>query len=209
MAHQHSVQFVLTHSLYFLYSRLVILSETKARKDSKMFNQTEDNRSFWYATFRLTRFILITFHHITVCSFTFCPNFISLPYISSPYNLSHLRFHLITSLRSTSIVIQKQAECKYFTVRLVNHRDLKDHHAFNNRVSVKHSSITKLVNCILREQSRSEILIERCRAGEQPKKKKRIYANLDARLRGIALSYNLNDTAEYLTPIAIILKINT
>ncbi|CAF2040298.1 unnamed protein product [Rotaria magnacalcarata] len=62
------------------------------------------------------------------------------------------------------------------------------HHAFNNFVSIKHPSITKLAKCILREQSRFEVDIERLRAGEPPKKKKKIYANLDARLKRIALT---------------------
>ncbi|CAF1546173.1 unnamed protein product, partial [Rotaria sordida] len=61
------------------------------------------------------------------------------------------------------------------------------HHAFNNRVSIKHPSITKLAKCILREQSRFEIDTERLRAGGQPKKKKKVYENLDGRLKRIAL----------------------
>ena len=83
------------------------------------------------------------------------------------------------------------------------------HHAFNNRVSIKHPSITKLAKCILREQSRFEIDIERLRAGEEPRKKKKVYANLDARLKRIALSYNVNNIEEYLTRIAMNLKIGT
>ena len=83
------------------------------------------------------------------------------------------------------------------------------HHAFNNRVSIKHPSITKLAKCILREQSRFEIDIERLRAGEQPKKKKKVYVNLDARLKRIALSYDVNNIKEYLTRIAMNLKIST
>ncbi|CAF1091814.1 unnamed protein product [Rotaria sordida] len=82
------------------------------------------------------------------------------------------------------------------------------HHAFNNRVSIKHPSITKLAKCILREQSRFEIDIERLRAGEQPKKKKKVYENLDARLKRIALSYDVNNIEEYLTRIAMNLKIS-
>ena len=81
------------------------------------------------------------------------------------------------------------------------------HHAFNNRVSIKHPSITKLAKCTLREQSRFEMDIERLRAGEEPKKKKKIDANLDARLKRIALSYDVNNIEEYLTRIAMNLKI--
>ncbi|CAF2879240.1 unnamed protein product [Rotaria sp. Silwood2] len=83
------------------------------------------------------------------------------------------------------------------------------HHAFNSRVSIKHPSITKLVKCILREQSKFQINIERLRAGEQPKKKRKVYANLDARLERITLSYDVNNIEEYLTRIAINLKIST
>ena len=45
--------------------------------------------------------------------------------------------------------------------------------AFNNRVSIKHPSITRLAKCILREQAKFEIDIKRLRTGEQPKKKKK------------------------------------
>ena len=48
------------------------------------------------------------------------------------------------------------------------------HSTFNHRVSIKHPSITKLAKCIIREQSRFEIDIERLRAGEQPKKKNKV-----------------------------------
>lgn len=47
------------------------------------------------------------------------------------------------------------------------------HNAFNNRVSIKHPSITKLAKCILREQSKFEIDIERLRTGQQPNKRKK------------------------------------
>ena len=81
------------------------------------------------------------------------------------------------------------------------------HRAFNNRVSIKHPSITRLAKCILREQARFEIDIERLRTGEQSKKKKKIYENLDARLKRIVLSYDVNNIEEYLTRIAMNLKI--
>jgi hypothetical protein len=83
------------------------------------------------------------------------------------------------------------------------------HHAFNNRVSIKHPSITKLAKCILREQSKFEIDIERLRAGEQPRKKKKVYAKLDERLKRIAASYNVDNIEEYLNRIAMNLKIGT
>ena len=83
------------------------------------------------------------------------------------------------------------------------------HHAFNNRVSIKHPSVTKLAKSILREQSRFEIDTERLRVGEQPKKKKKVYENLDARLKRVVISYDVNNIEEYLTRIAMNLKIST
>ncbi|CAF1195693.1 unnamed protein product [Adineta ricciae] len=83
------------------------------------------------------------------------------------------------------------------------------HNAFNNRVSIKHPSITKLAKCIIREQSRFEIDIERLRTGEQPRKKKKVYADLDARLKRIAMSYNVNNIEDYLYRIAVNLKLKT
>ncbi len=73
------------------------------------------------------------------------------------------------------------------------------HHAFDNPVSIKHPSISKLVKYILREQSRFETNIERLRAGEQAKKRKKVYANLKVRLNRIASSYDVNSIEEYST----------
>jgi hypothetical protein len=83
-----------------------------------------------------------------------------------------------------------------------------EHHEFNNRVLIKHLSIAKLTTCILREHSRFQTNIERLRASEQPKKKL-IYSNLAARLKKIAMFYDVNDIEEYFTPIAMNLKIST
>ena len=47
------------------------------------------------------------------------------------------------------------------------------HRTFNNRVSIKYPSITRLVKCILRKQARFEIDIKRLRTGRQAKKKKK------------------------------------
>ncbi|CAF1136196.1 unnamed protein product [Adineta steineri] len=81
------------------------------------------------------------------------------------------------------------------------------HHAFNSRVSIKHPSIVKLTKCILREQSRFEVDIERLRAGAPPEKRKKVYAELDARLKTVTLSYNIADIEDYLNRIAMNLKI--
>ena len=67
--------------------------------------------------------------------------------------------------------------------------------------------MTRLAKCVLREQARFEIDIERLRTDERPKKKKKVYENLDARLKRIVLSYNVNNIDEYFTRIAINLKI--
>jgi hypothetical protein len=82
------------------------------------------------------------------------------------------------------------------------------HYAFNNTISIKDSSITKLAKCILLEQPIFEIDIERLCAGEQPKKRKKVYVNLDARLKRITLSYNFNNIEQYLIRFAINLKIS-
>jgi hypothetical protein len=47
------------------------------------------------------------------------------------------------------------------------------HQAFNHRVSIKHPSIIKLTKCIIREQSRFEVDIERLHASSPPEKKKK------------------------------------
>ena len=81
------------------------------------------------------------------------------------------------------------------------------HRAFNHHVSIKHPSITRLAKCILRGQTGFKIDIERLRTGEQPKKKKKNYQNLDARLKRIVSSYDVNNIEEYLTRIAMNRKI--
>jgi hypothetical protein len=58
------------------------------------------------------------------------------------------------------------------------------------------------------KQFRFEIDIERLYSCEQPRKKK-VYGNLDARLVSIALSYDVNDTEQYLIRIAINFKKGT
>ncbi|CAF4165667.1 unnamed protein product [Rotaria sordida] len=76
------------------------------------------------------------------------------------------------------------------------------HRAFNNRVSMKHPTITKLAKCILREQANFEMDIERIRVGQQPKPKKKIYAALDSRLKRIVASYNFESVGDYLARVA-------
>jgi hypothetical protein len=61
------------------------------------------------------------------------------------------------------------------------------HHPSSNRLSVKHP---------VREQSRFEIHIERFRANEQMKEKKKVYANIDSRLKSIVLSGGVSSSEE-------------
>jgi hypothetical protein len=62
--------------------------------------------------------------------------------------------------------------------------------------------------CILREESRLKIDIERLGASEQPKKRRKISTNLDAQLKRIAMSYDVNNIEEYLNRIGMNLKIS-
>ena len=71
------------------------------------------------------------------------------------------------------------------------------HQVANNRVLIKRPSITRLAKCILREQARFEIDIERLRTSEQSKKKKKVYQNLDARLKRIVFSHDVNNIEKY------------
>ncbi len=54
------------------------------------------------------------------------------------------------------------------------------HRAFNCRVSIKNPTITKLAKCILREQTKFEMDIEKIRVGQERKPKKKIYGTLDS-----------------------------
>jgi hypothetical protein len=82
------------------------------------------------------------------------------------------------------------------------------HRAFNQRVSIKHPTLTKLANCILREQTKFELDIERIRVGQEPKPKKKIYGALDSRLKRIVASYNFECVNDYLARIAANVKLN-
>jgi hypothetical protein len=82
------------------------------------------------------------------------------------------------------------------------------HRAFNQRVSIKHPTLTKLAKCILREQTKFELDIERIRVGQEPKPKKKIYATLDARLKRIVATYKFDSVNDYLARIAANVKLN-
>ena len=82
------------------------------------------------------------------------------------------------------------------------------HQAFNRRVSMKHPTLTKLADCILREQSHFELDIERIRVGQEPKPQKKIYATLDSRLKRVVVSYNFESVNDYLANIAANVKLN-
>jgi hypothetical protein len=82
------------------------------------------------------------------------------------------------------------------------------HRAFNHCVSIKHPTLTKLAKCILREQSKFELDIERIRVGQEPKPKKKIYANLDSRLKRVVASYDFQCVNDYLARVAANVKLN-
>ena len=83
------------------------------------------------------------------------------------------------------------------------------HRAFNNRVSIKHPTLTKLAQCIIREQSKFELDIERIRIGQEPKPKRKEYANLDARLKRVVSTYNVESISDYLARIAVNVKLSS
>ena len=82
------------------------------------------------------------------------------------------------------------------------------HQAFNRRVSMKHPTLTKLANCIMREQSKFELDIERIRVGQEPKPQKKIYATIDLRLKRVVASYKFESVNDYLANIAANVKLN-
>jgi hypothetical protein len=75
------------------------------------------------------------------------------------------------------------------------------HRAFSTPVSIKHPTVTKLSKCIMREQTKFEMDIERIRMGQEPERKK-IYASLDSRLKQIVASYNFESVNNYLARVA-------
>jgi len=76
------------------------------------------------------------------------------------------------------------------------------HRAFSTRVLIKHPTVTKLARCIIREQTKFEMDIERIRVKQEPKPKKKIYATLDSRLKQIVASYNFESVNDYLARVA-------
>jgi len=76
------------------------------------------------------------------------------------------------------------------------------HRVFSTRVSIKYPTVTKFANCIIREQTKFEMDIERIRVKQEPKPKKKIYASLDTRLKQIVASYNFESVNGYLARVA-------
>ena len=83
------------------------------------------------------------------------------------------------------------------------------HRTFNNRVSIKYPTISKLVKYTLRKRAYFEMNIERIRVSQQPKPKMKIYAALDSRLKRIFASYNFESVVDYLTRVAANLKLSS
>ena len=73
---------------------------------------------------------------------------------------------------------------------------------------MKHPILTKLANCIIMEQSKFELDIERIRVGQEPRPQKKIYAALDSRLKRVVASYNFDSVNDYLLNIAANVKLN-
>jgi hypothetical protein len=73
---------------------------------------------------------------------------------------------------------------------------------------MKHPTLTKLANCILREQSKFELDIERIRVGQEPRPQKKRYATLDSRLKRVVASYKFESVNDYLANIAANVKLN-
>ena len=131
---------------------------------------------------------------------------------SSLVSLTTRSCHLITGDRRTKPLFPPQLWNVYD--RII--RDLPRsnnsiegwHQAFNRRVSLKHPTLPKLANCILREQSKFELDIERIRVGQEPRPQKKIYANLDSRLKRVVASYKLESVNDYLVNVAANVKLN-
>jgi hypothetical protein len=75
-------------------------------------------------------------------------------------------------------------------------------------MSIKHPTITKLAQCIIREQTKFQLDIERIKVGQQPRVQKKVYATLDARLKRITASYNFESVDDYLARVAANVKLN-
>jgi hypothetical protein len=123
--------------------------------------------------------------------------------------------YLYTTTSDCSLILGSRRTTPRFSVQLWNVydrvvRDLLSsnnsveewHRAFSTRVSIKHPTLTKLVRCIIREQTKFEMGIERIRVGQEPKPKKKIYATLDSRLKRIVASYNFESVNDYLARVA-------
>lgn len=83
------------------------------------------------------------------------------------------------------------------------------HRAFSSCVSIKHPTITKLTQSIIREQSKFELDLERIKVGQQPRAQEKIYATLDARLKRIVTSYNFEYVDDYLARVTANVKLNS
>jgi len=114
-----------------------------------------------------------------------------------------------------SLILGSRRTKPHFSVKLWNVYDLVVgdlprsnnsidgwHRVFSTRVSIKHPTVTKLAKCIIREQIKFEMNIERIRVEQEPKPKKKIYATLDSRLKQIVASYNFESINDYLARVA-------
>jgi hypothetical protein len=74
---------------------------------------------------------------------------------------------------------------------------------------VKHPSVIKLAQWSVREQSKFDLDIERIRVGQEPKLKRQIYANLDARLKRVIVTYSIENINDHLARVAANVKLSS
>lgn len=76
------------------------------------------------------------------------------------------------------------------------------HKAFATRVTIVHPTVKKLVEKIIREQSRFEVDIAQIIQGRQPKPRKACYEKLDERISKLVKDYCPSQIPDYLRSIA-------
>ena len=76
------------------------------------------------------------------------------------------------------------------------------HNAFAKRVTIVHSSVTKLAEKIRHEQSKFEVDVVQTRQGQEPKPKKVQYQKLDERVKRLVDDYFNVELGKYLNGLA-------
>lgn len=77
------------------------------------------------------------------------------------------------------------------------------HRGFEEQVAAHHPNLWRFVECLKKEQAVNELQIEKFLSGEGPSKQRKLYRDLDERLRNLVLSFSNNTKlVEYLKCIA-------